>query len=114
MQNGNVTDFSHAIELLETARVARIAVLQESPNSPDVVATKRCLDDAIAVLQLCELHGIDGRVRVTQLPMPETCTPSFHYRVVADNEAQSRADWEELVVDGDPVCPSPYALLVES
>ena len=111
--DNDVTDFSYAIKLLETARHKPVADMRREDDSSDTVSKKRSVDNAIATLKICQSHGINGRVRVTQLPMPETCTPSFHYRIVADNEASTSAEWTELLVDGVPLCPLPYALLVE-
>lgn len=84
-----------------------IQALSEGTDKGAALTRKLDLERAIACLELCELHRVDPRGKVVLLPDPETSTPSSEFRVIEDHESDEPQHWVEILVDGEPVRPSP-------
>ncbi|WP_313141206.1 hypothetical protein [Stenotrophomonas sp.] len=71
------TAFDQVLPLLQAAQRETIDGLRHSPGTPALLERKRQLDRAVACLQLCAQHAIDGRARVTVLPWTGDAFGSF-------------------------------------
>ncbi|TWT81706.1 hypothetical protein CA13_31590 [Planctomycetes bacterium CA13] len=106
-------DFAFTLQQLSDLQDSLVAQLRESPDSSVALNRKRDVDAAIAALQLCAAHGIHGNATVTKLPMTQTSTPSSEYRLVEDHETDDPQTWTEVVVNDEPIRPTPWTLLVD-
>lgn len=98
------------LSLLEEQRARAVAMLRDTAGDPDALAWKGELDLAIARLQWCTHHAIDGRAVATVLPWPADAFGSFAV-VECDDEGEPVAD-RMLQRAGDPVVLMPGDLLV--
>lgn len=96
--------------LLEQARAQAIATLRETTGDAAALAWKSELDLAIARLQWCTQHAIDGRAVATILPWPADAFGSF--AVVECNDEGEQVAESALQIAGEPVVLMPGDLLV--
>ncbi|WP_416058501.1 hypothetical protein [Stenotrophomonas maltophilia] len=69
--------FDQVLPLLQAAQRETIDALRQRPGTPALLERKRQLDRALACLQLCARHAIDGRAQVTVLPWAGDAFGSF-------------------------------------
>ncbi len=105
-------DFTVALTALAAMREETVAGLRDH-QTPALLQRKRELDDAIGCLTLCLRHQIDPRARVVTIPDTLTRTPSSELRLIEDHESDDRRYWQEVVVDGKSLRPSPGDLLIQ-
>ncbi|AHY60191.1 hypothetical protein [Stenotrophomonas rhizophila] len=98
------------LALLEEQRAQAIAALRDTAGDPAALAWKCELDLAIARLQWCAQHAIDGRAVATALPWPADAFGSFAV-VECNDEGEPVAD-RLLQRAGEPVVLLPGDLLV--
>lgn len=98
------------LSLLEQARAQAIATLRETEGDAAALAWKSELDLAIARLQWCAQHAIDGRTVATVLPWPADAFGSF--AVVECNDEGEPVAESPLQIAGEPVVLMPGDLLV--
>lgn len=98
------------LSLLEEQRAQAVAMLRDTAGDPDALAWKAELDLAIARLQWCAQHAIDGRAVATVLPWPADAFGSFAV-VECNDEGEPVAD-RMLQRAGEPVVLMPGDLLV--
>lgn len=96
---------------LDEWRIQLVREMKEGNRS--VLDLKLELDRAIGCLRLCCEHGFAPDSRVLQLPDTLTRTPSSNFRIIEDHESDDRQYWTEVLVDGEPVQPSPRSFIVE-
>lgn len=85
-----------------------------SSQAPELVALKLELEleEAVRCLELCERVGIDGSVQVHVLPT--SSGGGFgEYRILDDQETETREHWLEPEIDGEARRLSGGDLLVE-
>lgn len=98
------------LSLLEEQRAQAVAMLRDTAGDPDALAWKAELDLAIARLQWCTQHAIDGRAVATVLPWPADAFGSFA-AVKCNDEGEPEAE-RMLQRAGEPVVLMPGDLLV--
>jgi hypothetical protein len=98
------------LSLLEEQRAQAVAVLRDTAGDPAALAWKAELDLAIARLQWCTQHAIDGRAVATVLPWPADAFGSF--AVVECNDEGAPVAKGALQMAGEPVVLMPGDLLV--
>lgn len=98
------------LSLLEQARAQAIATLRETAGDAATLAWKSELDLAIARLQWCTQHAIDGRAVATVLPWPADAFGSF--AVVECNDEGAPVADRMLQRAGEPLVLMPGDLLV--
>ncbi|QHB70237.1 hypothetical protein [Stenotrophomonas sp. 364] len=98
------------LSLLEEQRAQAVAVLRDTAGDPAALAWKAELDLAIARLQWCTQHAIDGRAVATVLPWPADAFGSF--AVFECNDEGAPMAKGPLQMAGEPVVLMPGDLLV--
>lgn len=98
------------LSLLEEQRARAVAMLRDTAGDPDALAWKAELDLAIARLQWCTQHAIDGRAVATVLPWPADAFGAFAV-VECSDEGEPEAE-RMLQRAGEPVVLMPGDLLV--
>jgi hypothetical protein len=71
------------------------------------------IDDAIGCLKLCEKYHLHAGSKVTVIPFPQNRTPSSEFRLIEDQETESREHWIEVFVNGQTLRPLPGSVIVE-
>lgn len=105
--------FDEIIERLREWKETLSELLKEPASGTEGWTLKLQIEDAIACLRLCETHRIHPRSKVIKLPDPRTMSPSCEYRLMEDQESDRRTDWIEVLMEGEPIRPTPGSLLIE-
>ena len=104
-------DFAQVLRKLEEWRAEITEQLRQAQN--DALPLKLEVDAAIECLRMCADYGISRPARVVRLPERRNRTPSSEYRLMEDQETDDRQHWIEVEVNGEPVRPAPFSVLVE-
>ncbi|MBN2291599.1 MAG: hypothetical protein JXM70_04190 [Pirellulales bacterium] len=78
-----------------------------------LIRRKLEIENAIKILTACMEFKTAGKITTTKIPDPQNYTPSSEFRLIEDQETDSRDNWIEVVDElGEEIRPLPRSVII--